>query len=89
MFAKQSQHQTEEMVRREAYAKQKKLEEKEASKTFLPADSLGSNADIGSFYLDRSFKPTEIVRTPNFELAKQIQDFTNSSILKLENSTEH
>ncbi len=88
IFKQQSQHKTQDMIRKDAYLKQKKLEEKEISKTFLPSESIGSCVDVGSLYLDRSFKPTEIVRTPNFDLAKQVQDITNNSILKFENSSE-
>ncbi|CDW71092.1 UNKNOWN [Stylonychia lemnae] len=73
-------NQSQEALKKLALKEQTILEQKESSTTFLMLESLNSCADISSVYLDRTYKPTEIIRTPNFDKAKQYQELTGSII---------
>lgn len=44
---------------------------------------------MASVYLDKSYKPTEIIRTPNLDLAKNNGDLFGSYMLEKLGDTHH
>mmetsp|Transcript_43049 Transcript_43049/g.41401 ORF Transcript_43049/g.41401 Transcript_43049/m.41401 type:complete len:306 (-) Transcript_43049:3-920(-) len=55
---------------------QARLEEKQSQQTYLFIDSIKSSPDIFSVYLDKTFRATEIVRTPKCDQIRQDRDRT-------------